>query len=303
MKQKENLELLILVGIPASGKSTWSKRYVVDNPNWVRVSRDDFREMLKSSPMCENKIEEMISSLVNTTIEHSFSKKMNVIVDATNLNLKYINAFIDRFNAVANINFRIFDISLKKAIEYDSNRTRPVGETIINRFYKQYKDLLDTYSFQPLTKKREEYIIPNFESDKPNAIIFDIDGTLALMGNRSPYDWDKVWKDDINKIVSEQIEFHKSLGRKIIIVTGRDASCKDITIEWLNYNDIYFDKIFTRPLNDYRKDTFIKREIYENNIKNEYNVLAVFDDRLAVVEEWNKMGLFVFNVNQGNRIF
>lgn len=303
MKQKENLELLILVGVPASGKSTWSKRYVIDNPNWVRVSRDDFREMLKSSPMCENKIEEMISSLVNSTIEHSFSKKMNVIVDATNLNLKYINAFIDRFNTVANINFRIFDISLKKAIEYDSNRIRPVGETIINRFYKQYKDLLDTYSFQPLTKKREEYVIPNFESNKPNAIIFDIDGTLALMGNRSPYDWDKVWKDDVNKIVSEQIEFHKSSGRKIIIVTGRDASCKDITVEWLNYNDIYFDEIFTRPLNDYRKDTSIKREIYENNIKDKYNVLAVFDDRLSVVEEWSKMGLFVFNVNQGNKIF
>ena len=63
--KKNNLEILILIGIPASGKSTWSKEYVRKNPNWVRVSRDDFRDMLKSAQVCEPKIEELINTLMN----------------------------------------------------------------------------------------------------------------------------------------------------------------------------------------------------------------------------------------------
>jgi hypothetical protein len=58
-----------------------------------------------------------------------------------------------------------------------------------------------------------------------------------------------------------------------------------------------------RPENDYRKDTIIKKEIYENDIKNNYNVLSVYDDRLSVCEAWHELGLFVFNVNQGMREF
>ena len=63
--KKENLKLLILIGIPGSGKSTWAKDYVKYNDNWVRVNRDDFRDMLKTSQVCENKIEDMITKLVH----------------------------------------------------------------------------------------------------------------------------------------------------------------------------------------------------------------------------------------------
>ena len=81
----KTLKIKILIGIPASGKTTWSKDFVKANSNWTRVSRDDFREMLKHSGVVENKVENIINELVNTTIEQSLSKKMNVIVDNTNL--------------------------------------------------------------------------------------------------------------------------------------------------------------------------------------------------------------------------
>lgn len=298
--KKDNLKILILVGIPASGKSTWSSDYVRKNPNWVRVNRDDFRKMLKNAQICEPKIEDMITDLMKTTITKCLTRKLNVIIDNTNLKQKYIKDFIETFKYVADIDYRVFDISLDKAIERDNNRDAKVGEGVIKKMYKDYQILLDSFDFQPVNMVDRPHLTPNYESELPDAVIFDIDGTIALMGNRDPYDWFRVYKDDINKIVSEQIEFHKSKGRKIIIVSGRDAICKGITEEWLDFYNVYYDVLLMRNEKDHRKDTVVKKEIYENHIKDKYNVLAVYDDRLQVLDMWYENGLFTFNVNQGN---
>ncbi len=298
---KGNLKILILVGVPASGKTTQSKDFVRNNADWVRVSRDDFRHMLKNAQVCDPKIEDLISSLVNTVIENSLMKKLNVIVDNTNLKVKYLDSIIEKFKYSADIDFRIFDISLDKAIARDNNREMKVGEDVIRKMYKSYKVLIDTFSFQPVNKiPNRPHIIPNFESKLPDAVIFDVDGTLALMGRRGPFDWHKVDVDDPNRIVAEQVAFHKSKGRKILIVSGRDETCRDMTVEWFKFYDIAFDQFFMRPANDFRKDTVIKREIYHNEIEGKYNVLACYDDRLQVlVNTWFDLGVFTFNVNQG----
>jgi hypothetical protein len=60
--------------------------------------------MLKTSQTCENKIEDMITGLVNDVISSSLSRKLNVIVDNTNLKVKYINSIIDTFKYSASIN-------------------------------------------------------------------------------------------------------------------------------------------------------------------------------------------------------
>ena len=120
--KNENLKILILVGIPASGKSTWSSDYVRRNPDWVRVNRDDFRKMLKNAQVCEPKIEDMVTDLMKATITKCLMRKLNVIIDNTNLKQKYINDFIETFKYDADIDYRVFDISIDKAIERDNNR-------------------------------------------------------------------------------------------------------------------------------------------------------------------------------------
>lgn len=301
---KKNLKILINIGIPASGKTTWSKEFVKQNENWTRVSRDDFREMLKSSGRVENKVEDMINELTDATITQSLLKKMNVIIDNTNLKAKYIQQIVDKFKYSADIDYRIFDISKDKAIERDKARDKSVGEAVINRMYGDYKVLIDSFDFQPVSKvKTRPNLIPDFSSTKQPAVIFDIDGTIALMGRRSPFDWMQVYKDDLNQIVSEQLSFHKSQGRKVLIVTGRDEVCRDVTLEWLDLYGIEHDELFMRPKDDGRKDVAIKREIYLNDIKPNYNVLCVYDDRLSVLDMWYKEGVFSFNVNQGNHSF
>jgi predicted kinase len=298
--KKSSLKILILIGIPASGKSTWAKEYVRKHENWVRVNRDMFRLMLKDAQMCEPKIEDMITSLMYSTIETSLMRKQNIIIDNTNLKQKYLDEIIERFKYTADIEYQLFDISLNKAIERDNARESKVGEGVIRKMYEDYKRLIDGMDFQPIKKIENRPVVSaDFSSKLPHAVIFDIDGTLAHMKNRGAFDWKKVDRDEVNQIVAEQVDFHRIKGRKILLVSGRDAICRNETIEWLNFYGIHFDELLMRPEGDYRKDTIIKREIYQNQIQGKYNVLSVYDDRLQVLDMWYEEGIFTFNVNQG----
>lgn len=297
---EKNNKILILIGIPASGKSTWASDFVSRNDGFIRVSRDDFRYMLKNSGVCEPKIESMVTDLVNESITHALLRKLNVILDNTNLKESHIDDIVNKFKYSADIDYRVFDISLEKALDRDEKRDKKVGKLAITKMFKDYKILMDSFGFEPIKKQKREHLTPKFNTGKKDAVIFDIDGTIALMNNRGPFDWDKVYKDDLNQVVSEHIDFHKSKDRSIILVTGRDKSCEKITKEWLELYNIEYDHLYMRPKNDYRKDTIVKREIYNDLLKAEYNVVAAYDDRLSVLEMWFNEGIFTFNINQGN---
>ncbi len=296
---KDNNKILILIGVPASGKSTWALNYVRSNDNYIRVSRDDFRYMLKNSGVCEPKIESMVTDLVNESITQALVRKMNVLLDNTNLKETHIREVIENFKHSADIDFRVFDISFDKAVERDSNRDKSVGKLVLTRMYKDYKILMDSFDFQPTRRIDRTPLVPNFTSIKKDAVIFDIDGTIAIMGRRGPFDWSKVYKDELNEIVSEHIEFHRSKGREIILVTGRDEVCRELTQDWLELYEVNYDSLYMRAKNDHRKDTIVKREIYKNELEPNYNVLCAYDDRLSVLSMWFEEKLFTFNINQG----
>ena len=299
----ENLKILILIGIPASGKTTWANKYIHNNPSWVRVSRDSFRYMLKDVKSCEPNIEKMITDMVNDTIRRCLSKRLNVIVDATHLKLNKIEMLVEEFKYDADIDYKVFDISLNKAIERDANRSNSVGKDLITTLYEEYKDLIETFNYKPIKKQKRPYILPKFDTELPNAVCFDIDGTIALMDKRHQFDWDKVDNDIPNNIVIEQIKFHKREGRTIILLSGRDEVCRKLTEEWLEVYDIPYDYLYMRKKDDFRKDNIIKNELYYEHIANRYNLLCVYDDRLQVLDMWNKLGIFTYNVNQGNILF
>jgi predicted kinase len=301
--KKDNLKILILIGIPASGKSTWSKDFIRNNEKWVRVNRDHFRKMLKNSQMCDPKIEDMITGLVNKTIHSCLAKKLNVIVDNTNLKVKYINAFIEEFKHSADIDYRVFDISLDKAIERDENREDKVGENVIKKLHKDYKVLVDSFNFQPINQTiYPEFILPN-KTQNNQGIIVDLDGTLSIISKRNPFDFNKVMNDKCNWLIKEQIEFHKKMNRTIIICSGRSDICKEETEMWLSHYNIPYDLLLMRKEGDYRKDVIIKKELYDNFIKNNHHIISVYDDRPSVVDGWKEMGLFVFDVNHGSKYF
>jgi hypothetical protein len=55
-----------------------------------------------------------------------------------------------------------------------------------------------------------------------------------------------------------------------------------------------------REYGDQRKDSIVKAEIFDQEIRGRYHVVAVFDDRDQVVRMWRSLGLTVFQVAEGN---
>lgn len=55
-----------------------------------------------------------------------------------------------------------------------------------------------------------------------------------------------------------------------------------------------------RPAGDSRKDAIVKREIFDQEIRDRWRVIGVFDDRQQVVRMWRALGLTVFQVAEGD---
>ena len=75
-------------------------------------------------------------------------------------------------------------------------------------------------------------------------------------------------------------------------------NCREDTLKRLEINEIPCSELLMRKADDVRKDSIVKREMYEEHIKGKYNVKFVFDDRPQVVKTWRELGLFVFDCNQ-----
>lgn len=143
---------------------------------------------------------------------------------------------------------------------------------------------------------------------KPYAILCDIDGTLAHMderfkkfGPKGAYQWDAVGSDTLDDTIAEILRlYYITEHAKIILFSGRDSVCRPETEQWLKDKMVPYHQLFMRGQGDMRKDSIVKREMFDAEIKNEYQVLFVLDDRDQVVEMWRQMGLKCLQVDYGN---
>lgn len=186
------------------------------------------------------------------------------------------------------------------------------------RFIELQKRVTDAYAtapkMKPDTKWIEAFIHRSYTGSaaakqapstytppqgKTRAIICDIDGTIAHMGERSPYDWHKVGTDNPDKIVIDLLRRHDD--RVVILLSGRDEVCRSETVQWLAENRVPFHYLHMRPEGDNRKDSIVKRELFEEYIRDHFNVEFVLDDRNQVVDMWrNELGLKVLQVAAGD---
>lgn len=294
-------KVIVLVGIPSSGKSTWATEFVKKNSKWVRINRDDYRFMMKNLPTMDNRGEKLITKLVDDAVISALNSNFDVIIDQTNVKEKYLQHWCDLLKCRADVEFKIFDIPYKVALERDSKRERSVGEQVLKKMYDNYINVLHSFDFS--YRKREPFFYNELKWDKklPKAVIFDIDGTLAhINGKRSPYDMSKVDLDDVSEIVREEAILHANNGYEIILVSGRSDDGKLLTEEWLDFYEIPWNLLFMRKEGDMRKDSIVKKEIYNEYIKDNYYIHAVFDDRNQTVKAWRELGLKCFQVEDGN---
>ena len=55
-----------------------------------------------------------------------------------------------------------------------------------------------------------------------------------------------------------------------------------------------------RKNGDYRPDWEAKLELFNEHVRDRYNILAAFDDRNQVVKLWRQLGITTFQVADGN---
>lgn len=297
--------LTVLRGLPASGKTTWALEYVAAHPNTVRVNRDDTRNMLTGKYWGLTHAEEnLVTAACHAATRSALKAGMDVIVDATNLRPKYVREY--RKIAVstgAEFTTREFPVDVAVAVERDSNgRERTVGADVIAGMAAKF---MPNGEFLPIPDEAEPaggFLPYTPRTDAPPAILVDLDGTIAHMNGRGPYEYDRVLEDLPNETI---IRVVRSLRRdhQIIFMSGRPDSCRTDTLEWIGrhaFGRLEGFYLFMRESGDNRRDSIVKHELFTKNVAPNFNVVAALDDRNQVVDMWREIGLTCLQVAPGD---
>lgn len=140
-------------------------------------------------------------------------------------------------------------------------------------------------------------------------IIFDIDGTLSIVGDRvkclEEKDWDTFYErcaEDLpNLPIIDICSAYLALGDScVIFLTGRRESVRQKTMDWLQEylpdHEINNRQLLMRPDGDFRHDTIVKPEILQQKgIK----PFLVFEDRASMVRFWRDSGVTCVQVADG----
>ncbi len=284
IKQK----IIITKGLPASGKSTWARQHVLENPEFVIVEKDQIRKdsrLFKGGEYVHKRGDEsIVVKERDRLIRQALQNGKSVISSDTNLVQKHVtqmSSIARQNNATVEV-VSFLDVPLKELIERDSKREASVGEQVIRKQFHESVKTMPTFL--------------KYDPELPFVVISDLDGTLTLgPKDRSPYEWKKVGNDDLNIGVAHMIDGVRVIEYcDVLVFSGRDEVCRPETEVWLEKNDIEYQHLYMRRSDHYKiegdsksgqaSDTLVKAEMIEKYIRGKYNVLIWFDDRPQVAD-------------------
>ena len=289
-------ELRVLIGLPASGKSTYAltlENYTPGQEQWRRINWDEERVVRGMTVKFNREEEDRMQKDLFGQAEYWGKQGFNVVVDNTNLSERTRN----KWRAVAQragmtyVEERM-EASPEECIRRDAKREGRacVGRPVIERM-ALWAGLIDW-------GKTDDHFV-----------IVDLDGTIADCSERRKFisDGRKDWENfEAHSLEDEPIwpiiklvGILKWVGFKILIVSGRhvDKTGKD-TVAWLKKYGIHYDHIFMRQSGDNRPDDIIKQEILDKLPKD--RIKYILDDRNRVVEMWRRNGLTCLQVAPGD---
>lgn len=318
--------LEILVGLPASGKSTYAlereETGLYKRVNWDRFRwHDDFGNPVDYKFNKQN--EKSVKERALLFAERAAHAGYNLIADNTNLNesaRKYWVDFAVKHSMVPRI-VRI-DTPLEECLRRNKLRT---GWQRVPRAVIEWMALTNPY---PDGMNRVPFPVGQ------ETVIVDVDGTLADTSVREKYvtghcngcngtgehhldthlvcvvcngarkvkkDWGRFFRevgnDTPNKAVAEWV---KSLQHKynVVIVSGRPVGqCGHATEDWLDKWAIPYNHLYMRP-DTKEDDTVVKQRILDA-LKPHVKVAFAIDDRPRVLRMWQANGIKTYDVGNG----
>ena len=279
-------KLIMMRGLPASGKSTEAEKIMKEAGNCVRVNRDLLREMLHFNKWT-GKNEGITLNVEKSIVRAILESGKNAIVDDCNISEKHR----DMWYAVAsayNAKFEVHDmkVDVVDCILRDRQREKRVGDHVI------YKMAM------------ANGMIP----EEGSIVICDIDGTLADLTHRRHYvlgekkDWNSFFEamdtDPLRQSTKDILHGPEMDGCTMVIVSGRPEKYRARTEAWLEKHGLDGYPLIMREDHDKREDTIVKKEIFDKYLS-KYKIKCVIDDRPSVIRMWRENGFEVIDVGDG----
>ena len=309
------MKLLITRGAPASGKTTFARAWVAEDfEHRARVNRDDLRETLfgLDGYTYDWAREKAVTMAQHAAIEALLKAGKDVICDDTNLKVRYVRdlrRIAVRVGATIELHDEFAEVPVIECLRRNDARQAMIDPQVIRDMHARYirGGLAPIPDEEPLTD-RSLTPAPEYDPNLPDCILVDIDGTVALHGDRNPFDYTRVSEDRVNAGVVDILQhvvngydakYSDSL--LVVFLSGRKDDCERETREWLYQNVLgVFEDLHMRASADNRPDWQVKYDLYNEHIRGKFNVLAVFDDRDQCIQLWRELGLLALQVNFGD---
>lgn len=305
---KEIKKIILTRGIPGSGKSTWAKAWVTEDPEHrIRLNWDDMRNMMGPYwvPSREPINKHMLWAGLNMAAY--CTRPYDIVIDNMNLNSKdwkqyedWINNYNQSLNSEETntqyvLEFKDFFIPLEECIRRDAMRPNPIGEKTIKDIWRRYKHFIQTTEVENVVNNLRQ------STGKVPCIVVDMDSTMCFNTTKRPWYGDGAAEGMLKDVPNPGVvAVVKELQRKfpIIVVTGRDTTQATVTKQWLAKQGIIPTEFYFRTEGDYRKGVEVKNELI-NQVLNKYDIVAIFEDCEPIVKMFRDMGLTVLQPNKG----
>lgn len=286
-------KLILMQGLPGSGKTTRAKEIMERDGNCVRVGRDQLRTMLHFDKW-NGRNEGITKDVANVVVDYLLKQGKVVIVDDTNIQPSRIMAWKNfAKERGVTIQWERVDTPIEECIKRDAAREKPVTKNVI------------------VAMAMQAGLYPKPEK---GFVICDLDGTLCDIKHRlhfvqKPEGEKKDWKgffsgiseDSVNEKVREMLEdAQKHGGYEIAFVSGRPDDHREVTERWLQRHVLPYSVLLMRRAGDKRPDTETKKDILDTYfLNNGYKVAYAIDDRPSVIRMWGENGISVVDVGDG----
>ncbi|MFJ9413648.1 AAA family ATPase [Streptomyces sp. NPDC101227] len=298
----------VMTGLPASGKTTAARKLQAESDGRMRrVNLDDLRTMLDIPAPERGRSyahEQTVLATQDAAVRAAVDGGFDVVVDNTHLTPhipKRLKAAVAGQAAFVVHDFT--DVPVEECIRRDAGRERAVGEEIIRILADKHAkarrggwQLTDEWF-------NDEPPVEAYTADPalPAAVMCDIDGTLAIRGDRGPYDFSRCGEDLLNVSVRDALRsFQRADGDVLVLLSGRGEEHRALTEEWLRRHEVPYDELWMRAAGDGRRDDVVKAELFDRHVRHRFAVRVSLDDRDRVVAVWRRMGLPTWQVNYGN---
>lgn len=221
-------KLVIMVGLPGSGKSTYVKKHYKD---YKIFSSDHYRKIILGDENNQSNSPRIFAALFND-LATALEKGYDCVVDATNCKYKSRVMAIQlgkKYNCT--IEAVVIHQPIEVCIDQDKKRNRTVGEAVIKKFASGYKFPQYWEGFDIISVIYDNHNIINQE--KANDTIKDLKLKMDLFEQFNPHHNKTVGKHSDAIITQINCEYNKGN------ITDKEKDILTLAATWHDFGKLY----------------------------------------------------------------